>query len=337
MTTLQPVAIGDGGADAARLGFGCAYLFRRSARQRRRLLDAAFDAGIRHFDAAPMYGLGAVEREIGRFARGRRDEIVVATKFGIAPRAAAGAISLAQAPIHGLLAAVSSGSKIAAPNASDPTKGAVGRALYRASGFDARAARTGLEQSLRALGTSYIDIFLLHEPRPSDIASDVVEFLDSAQRAGKVRTWGVAGEPRTAVVSAKEMGVTVPVLQIRADLPHRELALGAGEYADRTIWYGVLGRVLPRIVARARSSDDVRRRWNDALGADCTNAGVVADLLLRDALAESASATVLFSTTRPDRVEAAARAAARSDDDDGTLATLRTLVAEDLRLSSGAG
>ena len=54
------------------LGFGCAQLLRTSsAKQRQRILHAAYDAGIRHFDVARMYGLGAAERELGRFAQNK--------------------------------------------------------------------------------------------------------------------------------------------------------------------------------------------------------------------------------------------------------------------------
>ncbi|HET9153536.1 MAG TPA: aldo/keto reductase [Solirubrobacterales bacterium] len=52
-----------------RLGFGCASLMRLPSRRRRQaLLAEAFEQGIRHFDVARMYGLGAAEGELGRFA-----------------------------------------------------------------------------------------------------------------------------------------------------------------------------------------------------------------------------------------------------------------------------
>ena len=83
---LRTLTFPDSELETTVLGFGCAHLYGvpRSA-ERLRLLDAAHDAGIRHFDVAPMYGLGLAERELGRFIRHRRDAVVVATKFGIAP------------------------------------------------------------------------------------------------------------------------------------------------------------------------------------------------------------------------------------------------------------
>src|SRR6185503_14619010 len=71
----SPVSFLYGEDDRVRLGFGCASLMRvPSRREREALLGEAFEQGIRHFDVARMYGLGAAESELGRFARGRREE-----------------------------------------------------------------------------------------------------------------------------------------------------------------------------------------------------------------------------------------------------------------------
>src|ERR1700761_1431473 len=68
------------------IGFGCAGLFRIPQRSARRLtLDAAYDAGVRHFDGAPMYGLGLAGSELAFFLKGRRAEVTVTSKFGIEP------------------------------------------------------------------------------------------------------------------------------------------------------------------------------------------------------------------------------------------------------------
>ena len=53
------------GVVTSAIGFGCAGLFRIPHRKARKaMLDAAYDAGIRHFDTAPMYGLGLAEAEL---------------------------------------------------------------------------------------------------------------------------------------------------------------------------------------------------------------------------------------------------------------------------------
>ena len=65
------------------VGFGCAGLFRIPRREARRwILDSAYDAGIRHFDVAPMYGLGSAEAELASFLKSRRDNVTITTNSG---------------------------------------------------------------------------------------------------------------------------------------------------------------------------------------------------------------------------------------------------------------
>ena len=55
-----------------------------SARRRRSsALGCALDEGINHFDIARSYGYGEAEAFLGKFFKGRRDEVVIASKFGI--------------------------------------------------------------------------------------------------------------------------------------------------------------------------------------------------------------------------------------------------------------
>src|SRR5437016_952206 len=117
---MRTTPLGDTGVETSVIGFGCADLFRQPSRaSRRRLLEAALDAGIRHFDVAPMYGLGLGEGELGRFVRGRRERIVVATKFGISPTRAARTLARVQSPLQRLLDAAPALRQRARPAESD--------------------------------------------------------------------------------------------------------------------------------------------------------------------------------------------------------------------------
>lgn len=335
--TLETVHMGNTGIETTRLGFGCSNLFRHSARGRKRLLDAAYDVGIRHFDAAPMYGLGGAERELARFARGKRDALVIATKLGIAPRGLGRAISPFQTPIQRILDGAPSARDRTRPISADPRSGRIGSLLYRASGYDTRAARASLERSLSALRTGFVDILLLHDPAPAEVAgSDIVQFLESARSSGWIRAWGIAGEPERAFETARRLESEVPVLQLRGDVFTRALIGDRAASTRATIWFGVIDRILPRIVSHVCSSDAVRRRWNDALGADCSDPEVIAPLLLRDALRESANGPVLFSTTRTDRIAAAA-AVVTNDTHDSSVEALRALIAADLAPQENTG
>jgi D-threo-aldose 1-dehydrogenase len=53
---------------------------------REKVFDAAYEAGVRHFDVAPLYGLGVAEKELGRLLLRVPADVTVATKFGLRGR-----------------------------------------------------------------------------------------------------------------------------------------------------------------------------------------------------------------------------------------------------------
>jgi D-threo-aldose 1-dehydrogenase len=324
----------EAGLPTSLLGFGCADLFREATRSGRvRLLEEALAVGVYHFDLAPMYGLGRVEREFGKFARGKRDKVVIATKFGIVPTPAARLFAPAQGHLRGLAAAARSAHVESSSAITDPRSGLIGALLYRSDGYGGPAARASLERSLRELRTDFVDALFLHDPKPGDIRSDDVRgYLETARTAGQIRTWGVAGEADSAVGAADRLGSPVPVLQVRGDVFERSLRRVPPDRTQATILFGVIGRALPRILAHVRSDESRRRRWSEAVGADCGRADTIASLLLRDALRENASGTVLFSTSRVSRIRAAAEAASARIEGDPGLDAFRALVEEQTAL-----
>ncbi len=175
------------GSTVLRVGFGCAGLMRSaSAKHRQRLLAVAFDQGIRYFDVARMYGLGAAERELGRFAGARRDEIVIATKFGIAA-ATAGRLARLQSPARAAIA------RLPAVRAAVKRRAHV---FHQPRCYDTATLSASLETSLKEIGTDYVDVLFIHGPAPDDIL-DLAELsgaLDELRRIGRVRAWGFAGD-----------------------------------------------------------------------------------------------------------------------------------------------
>lgn len=292
------------------LGLGSAELFRiPSRRQRLRLLETAYDNGVLHFDAAPMYGLGLAEREFGHFARSRRDHLVIATKFGIAPTAVARVLAAVQGPVRQLFSAVPALRERARTRAGGPGSGAAGALLYAESGYDAASAEQSLKASLRELATDYVDLFLLHDPNPGAVRSDDVRtYLEKAHDAGLIRAWGVAGEAGPSVEVMRLLSDPHLVLQVRDDILIRRTRLPEPGHAEIT--FGVLGRVLPRLRDFVAASATRRQRWNASTGTDCGDAAALASLLLRDALRANPSGVVLFSTTKVEHIRIAVEAAA---------------------------
>ncbi len=306
---------------STRIGFGCAGLMREpSAHRRRRLLDEAFDQGIRHFDVARMYGLGAAEGELGRFAQGRRESIVIATKFGVEAASAPGRLARLQSPARRLLARY--------PVLRGYVKRRSG-SFHQPHRYDVATARASLQTSLRELRTGYVDVLFLHDPSPTDRVDlpEICGYLEEARQAGQIRAWGIAGE-RDPCVEIKRSLPETAILQVRDDILSRTSPLP--RELEPRVTFGVLGETLERILAHLNSSSERRSRWSEAVGVDYSPEAL-ASLLLRDALHASPRGVVLFSTTRSERLRGLdALVSAARDDDDPALLALRHLVSHEL-------
>ncbi|MEE6281042.1 aldo/keto reductase [Georgenia sp. MJ170] len=114
------------------------------------VVKTAFEAGITLFDTADTYGSrpGQGEELLGEALRGRRDDVVVATKFGMDTRGLNG-----------------------------PDFGVRGSRRY---------IRRAVEGSLRRLGTDRIDLYQLHRPDPVTPLEETLGALDELVREGKV-------------------------------------------------------------------------------------------------------------------------------------------------------
>jgi D-threo-aldose 1-dehydrogenase len=300
-----------------KLGLGCAGLMQiPSGRQRQRLLGEAHAQGLSHFDVARMYGLGMAESELGRFARGRREQVTIATKFGIEPGSPR--LGRLQAPARAALA------RLPALRAALKRRGSAPRSPRR---YDAAIARESLETSLRELGTDYVDIFFVHDPAPSDHVDldGLGELCEGLIESGKIRAWGLSGDPNPCVDLS--YGSAGSVLQVRDEI-FEPFEAPPGE-EPRTITFGVLSSALSRIQVHLSADAGRRSRWRSAVGRDCGDAGILASLLLRDALDRNRDGTVLFGTTRPERIRLAIAAADPARQDDDSLRAFRECVRRD--------
>ena len=166
----------------------------RPERESRRLIDAAYDAGIRHFDVARSYGYGAVEGLLGKTLGSRRANVTITTKFGLpVPKSQA-----LLRPLRTLGAADWSSGYPGCGARSKSVLSAIGSTVE----FNPQEASRSLKASLKELRTSYIDLFLLHEVR-ADLLSDnrLLDFLQQSVHEGTIRAHGVGSRSRCSTRS----------------------------------------------------------------------------------------------------------------------------------------
>ncbi len=277
------------------LGFGCANLMRLSSRRERlNLLAAAYDAGIRYFDVARMYGLGYAEKELGLFLKGKREEVIIATKFGISPSSSTRAAGFLQPMARKLLAAFPAIKKKVAKKAGK---------LYQEKTYTVENGRKSLSASLAQLGTDYVDLLFLHEPTLETITDpDLQPWLESLKKEGVIRAYGVAGHINTNLPVISKYPSLAPVIQIDNDAVGCQLKELENYESQAIITFSPIIRVLATIQRFLDSDRVVLERWSQDTNHDFKQPDTLARFLFAYALASNPKGIVLFSTTKPDRV-----------------------------------
>jgi D-threo-aldose 1-dehydrogenase len=288
---------------ASTLGFGCSALVGgRTRRESERLLTAAFDAGIRHFDVARVYGSGDAERIVGAFASGRRDELSLASKFGMQSR-------LARRSAVPVKVAVRSVTRRSARALRYVRRYA--RATVVSGAFAPDEMRVSLEQSLRALGVDRLDLFLLHDCAPSD-------WLDESLRAGLADI--VARGQAKRVGTATGYAETCELFERTFDRPtvvqfdDGAAAAHAREFRgrfgfDEIVTHGAFRSGFDELWRRLSGDASLAQEWGGALDVDVRSADSLAALTLAALLDANPAGVVLVSSGSEQRIRAHARVA----------------------------
>lgn len=169
-------------------GFGTAHLMGRiGARESTRLVHAALDAGITHFDTARVYGFGDAEAMLGKALRGR-SSVAVYTKVGQGPSHHSGAAAKVRAlgrPVARWRARLAqAGGRADITNIS----------FVRRTDFSPDYVRHSVQTSLRLLQRDALDGLLLHEATISDTSQELVALIETLVKKGMIRRFGIASE-----------------------------------------------------------------------------------------------------------------------------------------------
>lgn len=284
--------LGNSGLVVSVVGLGCNQFGGKvDVDGTRAIIDAAAEVGITLLDTADIYGSprSSSETVLGEVLKGRRDEFVLATKFGMNPDGANG-----------------------------PDFGARGSRRY---------IRQAIEHSLRRLQTDYIDLYQLHTPDLVTPIDETIDALDDLVREGKVRYlghsnlsgWQIADAHWTALnagatpfISAQnhysllERGVEDEVIPAcerfgLGMLPYFPLAMGllTGKYSGGNVPEG------SRLAARTSEITADKLAKVDALQAVADSYGAsLLDLAMGGLAAQPAVASVIAGATSPEQVRA---------------------------------
>jgi aryl-alcohol dehydrogenase-like predicted oxidoreductase len=233
-TTTSMKHISLGGLDVSRIGLGTMamsgyYLDPDSSEAESiRTIQRALDLGVTHIDTAEIYGPYVNEELVGRAIQGRRDAVVLATKFGFVSHAGGGPGVLDSSPAN---------------------------------------IRTAVEGSLKRLGTDHIDLYYQHRVDPNTPIEDTVGALAELVAEGKVRHIGLS-EAGPATIRRAHAVHPIAALQTEYSLwtrdPEAELLSLLRELGIGFVPYSPLGHgfLTGKIRSTEQLDDDDWRKTN---------------------------------------------------------------------------
>jgi aryl-alcohol dehydrogenase-like predicted oxidoreductase len=187
------------------------------------------ELGVTTIDTAPVYGFGLSEQIVGEAIRGMRDRVQILTKFGMRWDTEKGQFAFDSEDAQG-----------------SPAK------IYKYAGRDSVIREC--EESLKRLGTDYIDLLQIHWPDPTTPIDETFEVVSRLLDAGKIRAAGVSNynasqldeARRTMPIASNQVPYSMVKRDIEADLVPYCLAHHVGILAYSPLQRGLLtGKMQP--------------------------------------------------------------------------------------------
>ncbi len=287
--------LGRSGLTVPSLGLGGNNFGRRCDQAQTRLVvDAALEVGMNLIDTADVYNKGASETLLGEALKGRRHDVILATKVGVT-------------------------------RSGTPTPSL--------GGGSRKHIMHAIDASLRRLQTDYIDLYTLHFPDPMTPIDETMSALDQVVRDGKVRYLGtsnfagwqiveadwIARTRRTSQFISAQNSYSLVNRMVESEVAPACLAYGIGLVAYHPLAQGFLTGKYQRdepIPSNTRLADlGVRKTSQEFDVLESLNAFAIAhgatllQLALGYLLAQPALAMVVVGATTPEQVRANVAAA----------------------------
>ena len=187
------------------------------------------ELGVTTIDTAPVYGFGLSEQIVGEAVRGMRDKVQILTKFGMRWDTDKGQFAFDSEDAQG-----------------SPAK------IYKYAGRDSVIREC--EESLKRLGTDYIDLLQIHWPDPTTPIDETFEVVSRLLDAGKIRAAGVSNynaaqldeARRVMPIASNQVPYSMVKREIEADLVPYCLQHHVGILAYSPLQRGLLtGKMQP--------------------------------------------------------------------------------------------
>jgi aryl-alcohol dehydrogenase-like predicted oxidoreductase len=293
MPRLPTRPLGDSGLEASVLGLGCNNFGRRvDLDGTRAVVDAALEEGVTFFDTADIYGgAGTSEELLGQVLEGRRDQVVLATKFGMdmgdgkGPR----------------------GSREYIQQAAEASLGRLRTDVIDFYWYHQPDGVTPIEETLGALD-ELVQAGKIRGIGASNFSAEQIQEADSvARERGLTRFAAIQNEYSLLVREAEQAVLPTCARLGLAFIPYFPLASGllTGKYRR--------GEPAPsgtRLAGREQVASEVQFQVLEALEGFARQRGIsTLDVAIGVLLARPAVASVIAGATRPDQVRANAAAA----------------------------
>ncbi len=289
---MDSLLLGRSGRKTSRLGFGCSSIMGALGRRDSlRMLETAFDAGVRHFDVAPSYGFGEAEGCLGEFLANHPGQLTVTTKFGIAAEPAGGSRAVLRSVARPVLKLL--------PGLKARLRPPAGTTAPARVAFSATNALASVERSLKALRTERIDLLLLHEAEAGLLGDDeLLRVLEDLRDGGKIGDFGTGSEAGRIPALIAERPGYCHVLQYEWSVLDRRVPWD-GRFR---IHHRALTHNFHTLHAALSDDSERRRAWSAQCGQDVGDAGTLASLMLKAALLCNPRSVVLFSSKQPQHI-----------------------------------
>ncbi|UKT62243.1 aldo/keto reductase [Pedobacter mucosus] len=281
----------------SRLGFGLSSIAGSgNFSHQQKLIETAIDNGVTHFDVAPFYGSGDAEKILGKILATTSNEITITTKYGLtafASSAGGSAIRKIARPLFRKISGLKKLASVFVSKAHAP----------QLTSYQPGALTKSLDDSIRNIGRP-IDIFLLHDVNTNITSNEaLLAELSLAKEHSKTVFNGISGSLDELESMSRAFPRDYTVFQTENSLTNGADLNILKKTGAKIITHRCIQGGLKALNFLMESRPGFRQIWKREIGIDPKNEDDIAKILIELALYENPTGTILFSTTKVERIK----------------------------------